>query len=128
MALFGPARVRLEPRIVCPDSCYGMLGCQCPQYERRHEPEPRVKPAEVRCWIHGSHCGTECKGLVPYEQRANRAMPSLDPEYRNSIPETDHAGREVGDPLFGLPHLRCSCAACAQWRAANAHKLGHDRV
>lgn len=36
----------------------------------------------------------------------------------------DLNGRRADDPLWGLPHSKCSCGACVDWRARHAHKIG----
>lgn len=36
----------------------------------------------------------------------------------------DPFGREWGDPLWGLPHDKCSCASCVTWRAKWAWRIG----
>lgn len=35
----------------------------------------------------------------------------------------DRQGRQPTDPLFSLPHSKCSCLACAKWRLENASRL-----
>lgn len=47
------------------------------------------------------------------------------PPERKSRGPFDHAGRPFDDPLWGLPHERCSCTDCAGWRLRWAHRLAY---
>lgn len=109
---------RREPSYNCPDSCMGQLGCQCGHVSLRGlEPKPRIeRAADGTCG--NPKCGSGyCDNIRRRAQKSATLMSTMDIYGR---------GLEAWD--YGLPHSKCSCAACASWRAANWHRLQDSSV
>lgn len=111
--LFGPRR--RDPDIMCPDSCYGMLGCGCVPVDR-HICGICQAGGLTRDQLLEHHHRHNCTTVVVHPEPAKLTV-------QETLRVSDAHGRLPEDPLYRLPHSKCSCVSCKDWRASNWSRL-----